>query len=183
MKGVVFTEFMEMVEHRFSLAVLDDIIGRSELPHGGVYTATGTYPAGEMVRLVTALGQVSGLPVPALLMAFGRHLASIFASRYSAFFEQTGSTFALLQHVEGLIHVEVRKLYPDAELPSFETTVFEDHLVMVYRSPRCMADLAEGLMHGTAEHFHERIAVEREDLSQGRGEVVRFTIRRAEASA
>jgi len=183
MKGVVFTEFMEMVEHRFSLAILDDIIVRSALPRGGVYTATGTYPAGEMVRLVTELSVVSGLPIPTLLQAFGRHLASTFSTRYSAFFEQSGSTCVLLQRVEGLIHVEVRKLYPDAELPSFETTARPDHLEMIYRSPRCMADLAEGLMHGTAEHFKEQISVEREDLSEGRGEVVRFRIRKMEAAA
>ena len=183
MKGVVFTEFMELVEQAFSIDVLDKIIARSELPSGGVYTAIGTYPASEMVRLVTELSRETGVPVPALLSTFGRHLTKTFSTRYNAFFAQAGGTLSLLQRVEGLIHVEVRKLYPDAELPTFETELTADGLVMVYRSSRRMADLAEGLMHGTAEYFGERIAIERTDLSQGRGEVVRFVIRKLEASA
>lgn len=43
MKGVVFTEFIEMVEGRFGLAMVDRIIEAAQLPSSGVYTAVGTY--------------------------------------------------------------------------------------------------------------------------------------------
>ena len=55
MKGVVFTEFVEMVEARFGLPMLDRIIEAAQLPSGGAYSAVGTYDHGEMVQLVGAL--------------------------------------------------------------------------------------------------------------------------------
>ena len=39
MKGIVFTEFLEMVEDKFSFDVVDTIIEQSELESGGVYNA------------------------------------------------------------------------------------------------------------------------------------------------
>ncbi|MBT8311465.1 MAG: hypothetical protein HKP23_01335, partial [Flavobacteriaceae bacterium] len=39
MKGIVFTEFLEMVEDKFGLEVVDTIIEKAELPSEGVYTA------------------------------------------------------------------------------------------------------------------------------------------------
>lgn len=36
MKGVVFTEFLEMVEARFSADLVDDVIDAANLPSGGV---------------------------------------------------------------------------------------------------------------------------------------------------
>lgn len=43
MKGIIFTEFLEMVEDRFSPEIADRIIEASDLPSRGVYTAVGTY--------------------------------------------------------------------------------------------------------------------------------------------
>jgi len=41
MKGIVFTEFLEMVENKFSPELADRIIEGAEVPSGGVYTAVG----------------------------------------------------------------------------------------------------------------------------------------------
>ena len=38
MKGVVFTEFLEMVEDIFSPDIADQIVEEADLPSGGVYT-------------------------------------------------------------------------------------------------------------------------------------------------
>jgi len=55
--------------------------------------------------------------------------------------------FAFLSSLDGLIHVEVLKLYPQAELPSVPVTKMDDReLVMEYRSKRPFADVAEGLL-------------------------------------
>lgn len=45
--------------------------------------------------------------------------------------------FGLLCHIEDTIHLEVLKLYPDAELPVIEIREhFEDFFVMIYTSER-----------------------------------------------
>ena len=178
MKGIVFTEFLEMVEERFSLEVVDGIIERAALPSGGSYTAVGTYPVEEMGRLVTELSAATGAPVPALLHAFGKHLMTRFTQGFPQFFADSTDALGLLERVENVIHVEVKKLYPDAELPSFECTrEGPDRVVMVYRSPRRLSDLAAGLIEGCAEHYGEALDVTRDDLS-GDGQIVRFTITR-----
>ena len=90
------------------------------LPSGGAYTAVGTYDHGEMWSLVIELGKATGTPVPHLMHAFGEHLFHRFTVVYPVLFEKASSAFDFLQKLEGLIHAEVRKLYPDAELPRFD---------------------------------------------------------------
>ena len=86
MKGVVFTEFLDMVEQRFSPDMVDDIIEDANLPSGGAYTAVGTYPHDEMVALVVALSARSGAAVPDLLRAFGEYLFGRFVQGYPGHF-------------------------------------------------------------------------------------------------
>jgi hypothetical protein len=127
-----------------------------------------TYDHDEILRLVGQLHRATGLPAPDLVRAFGRHLFRRFHVLYPAFFRGTDSAFDFLERVETIIHTEVRKLYPDAELPTFECTrPAPGRLAMLYRSRRPFADLAEGLIRGCIEHFGEAIEVRREDLAPG----------------
>ena len=119
MKGIVFTEFLEMVESRFSFDMVDDILDDARPASGGAYTAVGTYPHDEMVALVSALSARSGLAVADLLRAFGAHLFGRFVQGYPDFFARVDNAFDFLAGIEDIIHAEVRKLYPDAELPHF----------------------------------------------------------------
>ena len=179
MKGIVFTEFIEMVEERYGLEVVDRIIENAGLESGGAYTAVGTYNPGEMASLLGQLSAQVGVGVPELLRGFGEHLFGRLAMSYGGLLEGAESAFDLLERIDGVIHPEVRKLYPDAELPSFETKrVGADRLVMTYRSPRGLADLAEGLIRGCARWYGQEIEVVREDLSGGKHTRERFTLTR-----
>lgn len=176
MKGVVFTEFLEMVEQRFSADMVDDVIDDAQLPHGGVYTAVGTYPHGEIVAMVVALSQRSGVAVPDLIRAFGEHLFGSFVQAYPGFFIGVKDTFGFLSGIEDIIHAEVRKLYPDAELPRFSVEHHDARkLVLLYQSPRHFEDLAEGLMHGCVAHFKEPIQITR-DTTPAAHDAQRFVL-------
>jgi len=60
-----------------------------------------------------------------------------------------------------IIHPQVRKLYPGADVPEFDfDTSSEEVLLMGYRSPRRLCAFAEGLLQGSAAHFGERVAIE-----------------------
>jgi hypothetical protein len=180
MKGIVFTEFLEMVETRFDPAMVDRIILSAQVPSGGAYTAVGTYDHGEMWSLVAALSKATATPVPDLLRAFGQHLFGRFVTGYPRFFTGVGSAFDFLENLNSVIHVEVRKLYPDAELPHFEILERSaKRMVLLYQSARHFADLAEGLIQGCAEHFREPLAIGRESVSAESGSRVRFTLERA----
>ena len=177
MKGVVFTEFLDMVETRFSPDMVEDIIDDARLPSGGAYTAVGTYPHQEMVAMVTALSQRSGMAVPDLLKVFGQHLFGRFVQAYPSFFKPGVGAFEFLAGIEDIIHAEVLKLYPDAQLPRFQVEHHDARrLVLLYQSPRHFEDLAEGLIHGCLTHFGERIAVARELVEREGKKLERFVL-------
>jgi len=179
MKGMVFTEFMEMVENRFSPDMVDDIIDDAQPASGGAYTSVGTYSHQEMVALVAALAKRSGLSVEALLQAFGEYLFGRFVVSHPNFFQTVDDAFAFLAGIEDIIHAEVRKLYPDAELPRFDIEHHDPHrLVMVYDSRRHFEDLAEGLLRGCAAHFGGQITIAREVVGTSDARRERFTLTR-----
>jgi hypothetical protein len=180
MKGIVFSEFIEMVEEQFSPELADKIIVDADLASGGAYTAVGTYDHDEMLKLVDRLSRETGIEPDELVKAFGRYLFGRFQSLYPGFFQGVSGTFGFLSTIDNHVHVEVRKLYPDAELPKFECEeVDADTVIMTYRSKRPFGNLAAGLMEGCISHFEENIAIEREDLSGGENRHVRFTLRRS----
>ena len=178
MKGMIFTEFLEMVELKFGLETVNEVIDAANLPSGGAYSAVGRYDHREMVQLVYQLSQRSGLEVPALLRAFGGYLFNVFTRQYAEMIETSESGFDLLERVDREIHIEVLKLYPDAELPSFETERLADNLLqMDYRSDRAMGDLAHGLIEACAQHFNERYQIAVTPRARD-GKYVRFHIER-----
>jgi heme-NO-binding protein len=177
MKGMVFTEFLEMVEETFSADVVDQIIEASALSSHGVYTAVGSYDHAELLQLVTHLSEITGMAVPDLIRAFGKHLFGRFVQGYPHFFEGVDSVFTFLPQVENYIHIEVKKLYPDAELPSFACDASHPgQLVMTYKSSRPFAELAEGLILACIAHYGEDIALTSEDLSGAQRTHVCFTL-------
>lgn len=172
MKGIVFSEFLAFVEQVHDADMVDDLIEATGV--GGAYTSVGTYPHSELVALVTELGRRTGQPVPALINAFGSHLASVFARTFPDYFARSSSLFDFLASVDQHIHVEVRKIYPDAELPSFRTIAkTERTMTMDYSSPRHMETLAVGLIEGTARHYATPVKVE---SSPGPDGGTRFTL-------
>jgi hypothetical protein len=176
MKGMVFTEFFELVDDKFSFETSERLIEMSNLPSEGIYTSVGTYPAQEMVTLVTNLSTLSGVPVPDLLREFGRHLFRRFLISFPHFFDGIGSTMEFLPRVNDYVHLEVQKLYPDAELPLFSCTFPEPGtMVMAYQSSRNLPDLAEGLILACIEHYGESLVVKRE-TGQGDPPETRFFI-------
>ena len=151
MKGILFTEFIELVEEQFSIEMAEELIDECELATGGAYTSVGSYDHGEFVRLRTRLSERSGVPVRDLLMSFGRRMFERFRGMYPEMFANAAAPIEFLENVEAHIHVEVRKLYPDADLPRLATRRLDpDTLEIEYRSSRGLGDLAEALVRGGA---------------------------------
>jgi hypothetical protein len=182
MKGLVFTEFLDFVETQMGADMVDDIIDDCELSTGGAYTAVGTYPFSELRDLLLAVVKRSGAQPGDLLRAFGHKLCDTFASGYGQYFDSAGSLFQLLASIDDHIHVEVRKLYPDAELPSMRIAGRSpDQMLLDYRSERGLEALAEGLIEATSNYYREPVTVSTTQMSDADGEFVRFTIDRKAA--
>jgi hypothetical protein len=176
MKGLVFTEFMEMVESTWSLDMVDSIIENSHIKSGGAYTSVGSYPHEEMIALVVALSEQTQISVPDLVRTFGKHLFGRFALSYPRFFEGISDSFQFLSGIENIIHAEVRKLYPDADLPTFEIESSPGKMTLTYFSEHPFADLAQGLIEGCLAHFGENISLQREPAPNKSGAQARFVL-------
>lgn len=180
MKGIIFTEFLELVEDKFGLAVLDQVLEQAK--DSGVYTSVGSYDHQALVKLIVELSQVTGIDANELQRVFG---ASVFQSLYrtvpaSANLSQVNGCFAFIRHVEDYIHVEVKKLYPDAKPPKFEFIDESSTAVTFdYQSARCMPHVCLGLLQGCADYFGEKIDVVMEPQTDD-NRCVRFTVTQME---
>ncbi len=167
---------MEMVESEFGYEMVDLIITNSKVPRHGAYTSVGTYNHTELFALVQALGKKTGIPLATLLFQFGQYMFKVFVQKYPHYFEKRDNAFAFLADVEHTIHVEVQKLYPEAELPGFEIKWEGDReFRMLYTSNRKMADFAEGLIVACLSYFGEKANVTRKNVEE-KGTGVLFTI-------
>lgn len=182
MRGLIFTEFVALVEEKFGLAMSDDILSQPGLTDGGAYTSVGNYDHREMLALVTALAERSGLPADELCRVFGEWLFTKLARGFDFAVKPHRDAFSFLQSLDGVIHVEVKKLYPDARLPSVPVTRCDEReLVMEYRSERPFADVAEGLIRGCLAWYGERATLHREPLGADGARAARFTVNRTGA--
>lgn len=172
MKGIVFTEFLEMVEETFGLETVDYIITNSNLESRGAYTAVGTYDFGEMLRLVTNLSEKVNTPVNDLLYVYGTYFFNALITNHPEIFKQFKHPIALLSSIEDHIHVHVRKIYPGAELPTF-TILHEDDtsITMIYESSRSLYRFAHGLMQKTFEYYKREASIIVEKIKEDGSEV------------
>ena len=87
------------------------------------------------------------------------------------------SAFELLKVLDDDVHVEVRKLYQDAEVPTFDYQDLSDNrMLFIYQSSRPLADCAHGLIEGCIEHFGETMTIERNDLPVATGAHTEFIL-------
>ncbi|MEL0644072.1 MULTISPECIES: heme NO-binding domain-containing protein [unclassified Olleya] len=176
MKGIVFTEFLELVEDKFGLEMVDNIITSSTLESDGVYTAVGTYSFSEMLQLLTHLSENTGISIDNLLLVYAEHFFSVIENSYPGLLATYKDPIEMISSIENHIHVEVRKIYPDAELPTFEVVEkTENSLVMIYTSSRAMHHFGLGLMNKTFAHFNATATIDLQKIKED-GTEVRFVI-------
>jgi len=181
MKGIIFTEFIELIEEKFGLEVLDQVLIMSQ--DEGIYTSVGSYDHKQLVKLIINLSKKTSIPAEELQRVFGQsifsHLLASLPS--SASLVQSSDTFQFIRHVEDYIHIEVKKLYSDAQPPKFSfISETETEMVMDYHSARCMSQVCLGLLQGCAAYFGETIQVDMQPQNQDQS-IVRFNIIRQTA--
>lgn len=176
MKGMVFTEFMEMVEDIWSLDMVDRLLEHAGVT--GAYTAVGNYPSEELLAVMNALSNEVGQPLEEIMQSFGARLFTRFARNYPSVLLDMDNGFQFLARIEDVIHTEVRKLYPDVELPSFEVAMRADTLELAYFSTQPFADLVLGFLEGCMHHFGEPARIAREAPVAGSGAQARFIVQR-----
>ncbi|MCB0737707.1 MAG: heme NO-binding domain-containing protein [Bacteroidetes bacterium] len=176
MKGIVFTEFFQFIEDNFGYEMVDELIEETQPASGGIYTAVGSYPFNELVSYLTYFCKKKEMDPALALRLFGHHLFNVFSKNYQQFFKAQNGSFGFLASIDNHIHVEVAKLYPDAELPKFNIiSQTETEMVMHYTSERKLHALAHGLIEKTLEHYHQKGEINTQVLGED-GSQVQFKI-------
>lgn len=153
MKGIILSEFIEYLESRFGENETQLIIENAGLASKGAYSRVGMYDYQELIKLLTDAAKTSGEDADVILNEYTDHLFGIFHKDYSNFFEGAENAIDMLKTVDDHIHIEVKKLYPDAELPSFSYEEVDGKLHLHYRSPRPLAAVARALLNSCLKHF------------------------------
>lgn len=158
MKGIVFNLLEQLVTRDYGEDTWDALLESAGVD--GVYTSLGSYEDADLGRLVGAASSALDTPADDIVRWFGFNALPIFAESYPSLFAPHSSARTFVLTLNDIIHPEVRKLYPGADVPEFE---FESApggtLLMGYRSPRRLCSFAEGLLAGTGEHYGEQVTV------------------------
>ncbi len=160
MKGIILSEFVEFIELTLGEDQAQSIIDDSGVESGGAYSRVGQYDYQELIQLLTQTASATNKQAVDLLNPFADHLFEMFKRDYSVFFDGVESAAQMLTQIDNHIHVEVKKLYPDAELPKFEYEQDGNELILDYQSPRPLAAVALALVNGCLKFFgnNEKLA-------------------------
>ena len=158
MKGIVYNLLEECVSRDYGEDVWDDLLESAGID--GVYTSLGSYPDQDLFAIVAAASEALAQPVDVIIRWFGRNAVPLLASQYPDFFQPHRTTRSFVLTLNEIIHPEVRKVYPGADVPVFDFEGSSDVLAMGYSSSRKLCAFAEGLLEGAADHYGEQIIIE-----------------------
>src|SRR5919199_3218906 len=143
MKGIVFSLLQEVVTREYGEDTWDDLLDAAGLD--GVYTSLGSYPDEQLQTLVSAASAALKRPPEDVIRWFGRNAVHLLAATYPQLFTPHTSTRPFVLTLNDIIHPEVRKLYPGADVPVFDFSEAPNGaLAMGYASARKLCAFAEG---------------------------------------
>lgn len=178
MKGDVFIAFNQMVEEQMGIACWEALLNDVKPSSGGVYTSVNRYDDSELSALIAALSTMKSIPQAILIENFGFYLFSILNKKYAVFTEQKVDFFSFLASIDGVIHREVKKLFPDTQLPEIRCLTSSDTAMSLsYRSSRKLCLLAEGLIRGAAKHYQVNYVLDHKQCMHNGHEECLFDLR------
>lgn len=166
MKGLLFCEFIEFLEDQVGEDEAQEIIDSAELASEGAYSRVGFYDYQELIQLLVTSAAHTQQDASTLLAGFAEHLFVVFKRDYSDFFVNVDSAVAMLKTIDDHIHVEVKKLYPDAELPKFTYEESAGELHLHYQSPRPLASVAHALINACLLFYQNKQTLKSYEISE-----------------
>lgn len=161
MKGVVFNLLEAFVVENWGEEAYEEILDLCPLQTKEPFVGPGTYPDVDLFTIATTAADRVGVSLPVALRAFGRFAFPHLAGKFPAYTEEAKDAKAFLLGVDSVIHVEVRKLMPEAVTPKFGYSGdVEDGLNIRYESTRKLCYFMEGLLDGLGDHYGSQVTHE-----------------------
>ena len=167
--GVLFNVVEDVVDETLPADSWDSALDTACLT--GAYTSLGDYGDEELVGIVSAVAGQTGLAPADVLRHVGRHGYGQLVGRQPDLVAGIDDLGALLHQLDDVIHPEVLKLYPEAELPAFAVTdEGPGRWRLDYRSRRRLCHLAEGLIEGAAATYGVDVRIDQPECCLDGGE-------------
>ncbi|MBQ4875749.1 heme NO-binding domain-containing protein [Pseudoalteromonas luteoviolacea] len=160
MKGHIFMLLEEFVTEVASEEVLYDAFEDCSFDTNTAFVRTENYPDEHLIELVDIVINKIGITLAQAHFSFGKWLYPRLSGLLPKHFTDYTHPAYVLQQLDDLHHIELKKLYLDALPPKFQyntLSLFEAQLI--YTSSRRMFDLVEGVLAGMAEYYGVQITV------------------------
>jgi predicted hydrocarbon binding protein len=177
MQGSIFTAFSEMVIDTMGMSFWNELLEKVKPSSEGVYTNGMQYDDSEILAYVSELSSMTQVDVPTLVRTFGEYLFIHLYNSSPAKVSHIDNLKDFLMSIDAVIHKEVKRVYPDAYLPSFKyDETPEGDLIMFYKSKRKLCHLSEGLITGAAKHFEQDISIKHPECMHDGAEKCKLVI-------
>jgi len=158
MHGMVFGELKKFVDKNMGGDSWQSLLKQLNLRK--VYIPIQEYPDEEILSLVGAASQATGISVHDLLIVFGKFIAPTLLHSYHRQITASWTLMDLLENTESTIHKVVRLRNPNASPPQLQIErINVDKIVITYTSPRRICGLALGIAQGLADQFGEQVEI------------------------
>lgn len=153
MKGVIFNIFEEFVIKNLGLEAWDKVIQESQT-ESQVFIGPKTYEDAIFFKLLTTCLTLNKLPPAESIRAFGKFAFPLLTQRVPNLTTNYKTPEELLEKLDGIVHVEVKKLLENAQTPKFNFhKLNENEIDLEYISKKKLCLLVEGLIEGLAEQY------------------------------
>jgi len=168
MKGIIFNILENLIIEKFGDETMEEIYAEANFSADAPpFIGPETYPDSDLYAMVILLSQKSNLPVDDLIFEFGKFMFHVLADNYPVFLENISSPIGFLKNVNDIIHVEVKKLFEEANPPTvIVEEINQNQCKLFYKSERKLCKLLEGLLEGVADHFGQKVSYSHQKCMQ-----------------
>ena len=160
MQGSIYTTFSDMIIEKMGMEQWNELLEKTNPPSKGVYTSGQQYEDSELINMVIELSNKTGIEVEKLVEAFGQYLFDSLYKTSPVDISKINDLREFLLSIDQVIHVEVKRLHPNAYLPKFDYEDGENgELIMYYTSKRKLCHASIGLIFGAAKKFNQTITI------------------------
>lgn len=160
MKGHIFILLEEFIAEAASEETLYAVLDNCLFDTSTAFVKTDNYPDEHLTEFVNQAIAVLEITLPQAHFAFGQWLYPRLIKMLPAEFTDFDHPSPVLANLDQLHKVELKKLYPDAQPPSFNYhRINNASAELIYHSKRQMFDLVLGVLQGMADHYKVPIDV------------------------
>ncbi|OCQ22147.1 hypothetical protein A7985_10180 [Pseudoalteromonas luteoviolacea] len=182
MKGHIFMLLEDFISEVAGDEVLYEALEECSFDSSKGFVRTENYPDEQLVELVNIVVGKMGISISEAHFSFGQWLYPKLSNLLPSQFTQYPHPAHVLKQLDDLHHVELKKLYPDAQPPAFQYNVTGPYTAqLIYTSPRRLFDLVKGVLAGMSSYYAVNIEVEVQHNWQGNNNCANFLLKYSES--